>query len=280
MCNPDDHEANDDGNAYVTQPACRPGPGTRAPPLLRAAGAAGGGSGGGRLIVESFPLTFDGYTYRHGHIAYVEGRPPAPVIQVQHNYAGLKQFDIDQAAFLAKCGYVGLAVDLYRETDIVGAEPGLTYAFADRDPKRNLGGYGTTIKGQVSEAQKARALRHGAGSQGAMYGLLRSPKHYRGLMAAWLAHARTHPAVHPEYAGSIGYCLGCIVGGTRTGLRLARGYGYTFLVINIYTFYGQFIIRHTEDAWFVHLLLIGSSLVGLGVYLERQLRPEPALAVE
>ena len=122
--------------------------------------------------------------------------------------AGLKQFDIDQAAFLAKCGYVGLAVDLYREHDIVGADPELTYAFEDRDPKRDLAGYGTTIKGQVSEAQKARALRHGAGSSGCMMGLLRNPKHFRALMAAWLDHARTHPAVHPEYAGSIGYCLG------------------------------------------------------------------------
>jgi dienelactone hydrolase len=159
--------------------------------------------------VEPFPLTFEGYTYAHGHIAYVEGRPPAPVIQVQHNYAGLKQFDIDQACFLARCGYVGLAVDLYREYDIIGADdPALTYAFVDRDPKRDLNGYGQNIKGQVSDAQKARALRHGAGSTGCMYGLLRNPKHYRGLMGAWLDHARTHPAVHPEYAGSIGYCLG------------------------------------------------------------------------
>lgn len=27
-------------------------------------------------------------------------------------------------------------------------------------------------------------------------------------MRAWLDHARTHPAVHPTFAGSIGYCLG------------------------------------------------------------------------
>jgi hypothetical protein len=122
MCNPDDHEANDDGQDYVSQPTLQPG------------------SSSGRLIIESFPLTFEGYTYKHGHIAYVEGRPPAPAIQVQHNYAGLKQFDIDQAAFLARCGYVGIAIDLYREFDIVGADPALTYAFEDRDPKRDLSG--------------------------------------------------------------------------------------------------------------------------------------------
>eukprot|EP01052_Picozoa_sp_SAG31_P010291 SAG31_NODE_559_length_14152_cov_2.923219_4_plen_178_part_00 len=163
MCNPLDHEANDDGNAYVTQPECQPAP----------AQVHGVVSEGGRLIVEPFPLTFDGYTYKHGHIAYIEGRPPAPVIQVHHNYAGLKQFDIDQAAFLAKCGYVGLAVDLYQETDIIGAESNLKYSFDDRDPKRDLGGYGKSIKGQISESQKARAIRHGRGSSGCMYGLLR-----------------------------------------------------------------------------------------------------------
>ena len=103
MCNPDDHEANDDGKEYVSQPTLQPGVHTL--PLLQTVGAAGSSSSGiaGRLIIESFPLTFEGYTYKHGHIAYVEGRPPAPVIQVQHNYAGLKQFDIDQAAFLARC---------------------------------------------------------------------------------------------------------------------------------------------------------------------------------
>ena len=88
MCkDTDSHEVNDDGKKYVQQPGLRHG----APaPLLRAVPAAGGGGGGydsGRLIIESFPLTFDGYTYKHGTIAYIEGRPPAPVIQVQHNCA-------------------------------------------------------------------------------------------------------------------------------------------------------------------------------------------------
>lgn len=41
-------------------------------------------AGGGRLIIEPFPLEFEGYLYAHGHIAYVEGRPPAPVVQVRH----------------------------------------------------------------------------------------------------------------------------------------------------------------------------------------------------
>ena len=65
----------------------------------------------GDLVVEEFPISFGGYDYIYGRIAYVVGNSPAPVILVHHNYAGLKQFDIDQACFLAKVGYVGLAVE-------------------------------------------------------------------------------------------------------------------------------------------------------------------------
>jgi hypothetical protein len=42
------------------------------------------------------------------------------------NYAGMKQFDKDQAVFLAKLGYVGLAVELFHETE--------DYKYADRNP--------------------------------------------------------------------------------------------------------------------------------------------------
>eukprot|EP00438_Fugacium_kawagutii_P013816 Skav210607 [mRNA] locus=scaffold234:108721:112866:+ [translate_table: standard] len=70
----------------------------------------------GDLIVEEFPITFEGYTYKYGRIAYIKGRGPRPVILVHHNYCGLKQFDVDQACFVARAGYVGLTVDLYQET--------------------------------------------------------------------------------------------------------------------------------------------------------------------
>lgn len=54
--------------------------------------------------MEEFPITFEGYTYKYGRIAYVKGRDPRPVILVHHNYCGLKQFDVDQACFMARCG--------------------------------------------------------------------------------------------------------------------------------------------------------------------------------
>lgn len=197
MCVPDDHEHNDDGNEYVTQLGLVPVP------------TSSGSTSEGQLVVESFPLTFDGYLYKHGYIAYVKGRPPAPVVLVHHNYAGLKQFDIDQACFLARAGYVGLAVDHYKERELIGAtDQTLEYKFEDHDPKRDLRFFGGHVKGRISHAQRGRLERHGAGSTAAMMGLLRTPVAWRALMGAWLDLARTHPAVHPEYAGAVGYCLG------------------------------------------------------------------------
>ncbi|HET6844606.1 MAG TPA: hypothetical protein VFK06_23405 [Candidatus Angelobacter sp.] len=56
------------------------------------------------------------------------------------------------------------------------------------------------------------------------------------------------------------------------GQRILRSYGMTFLVINVYTFYFQFVAYHSPEAWFLHLLLIGGSLVWLGFTLERYWR--------
>lgn len=66
--------------------------------------------------------------------------------------------------------------------------------------------------------------------------------------------------------------------GARFGLRMARGYGLTFLIIDVYTFYFQFVVAHSGALWFLHLLLVGGSLVALGVWLERWLTrdAEPA----
>eukprot|EP00040_Diaphanoeca_grandis_P033371 m.204371 g.204371 ORF g.204371 m.204371 type:complete len:357 (+) comp32884_c3_seq7:450-1520(+) len=162
------------------------------------------------VICKSFPLTFEGYTYAHGKIAYLTDRPPAPIVIVHHNYAGLKQFDVDQACFLARAGYVGVAVDLYRETNLIGVEDQtLVYNFEDRDPKMNLNFFGTHRKSQKrTTEQEATIARHGVGAMSAMHGLLKSPVHWRNLMKAWLQQARQHPATHNTYAGAIGYCLG------------------------------------------------------------------------
>lgn len=143
-------------------------------------------AGDGDLVVEEFPLTYSGYTYPHSRIAHVKGRKPVPVVLVHHNYAGLKQFDIDQACFLARAGYVGLAVDCYREKD--------TYTFTDRNPLEDDG----------EEAREA----HFKGAFETMNDLLWNPESWRDLMSAYLDAAFAYKAVAAGQAGAIGYCLG------------------------------------------------------------------------
>lgn len=182
----------------------------------------------GDLVVEEFPISFDGYDYIHGRIAYIVGSAPAPVILVHHNYAGLKQFDIDQACFFAKVGYVGLAVDLYKETA----------AFTYKDRSVNYGrpadleGFCAAARednpmerenSQYSDEElrvffdavpKAdgkvhwQGIKHFIGAFRQMNALLRAPGKWRGLMDAFLQKAFAHPAVKSGYAGAIGYCLG------------------------------------------------------------------------
>jgi dienelactone hydrolase len=49
-----------------------------------------------------------------GHlVAPAESVGPRPLVLVVHNYQGLKGFDVDVAEYLARVGYVGLAVDMY-----------------------------------------------------------------------------------------------------------------------------------------------------------------------
>jgi hypothetical protein len=61
-----------------------------------------------------------------------------------------------------------------------------------------------------------------------------------------------------------------------TGQRMLRTYGLTFLAINLYTFYFQFVIANSVEAWWLHLLLVGGSLIWVGFALERRLRRQPA----
>jgi hypothetical protein len=64
-----------------------------------------GAGGDGDYVLEQFPITYGGYTYK-SWIAYKQGAPPKPVVLIFPNYSGLKQFDKDQAMFMAKLGYV------------------------------------------------------------------------------------------------------------------------------------------------------------------------------
>ncbi len=73
-------------------------------------------------------------------------------------------------------------------------------------------------------------------------------------------------------AFSVGWAaisVGSIVGGARYGFKLARGYGLTFLILDLFTFYFQFLVVHSTQIWYLHLLIAGGSLVALGLQLER-----------
>lgn len=173
----------------------------------------------GELVCERFPVTFEGYTYKYSTIAYVKGRGPAPVVLINPNYCGLKQFDVDVACFLAKCGYVGFAMDLFKESE--------DYTFEDRDPAfflpQKLEGMELArderAPGRVAKIVEEAQKRHGDGSNKAIGNLVRDKQFWRNLMGAQLAAARTHPAVHKTYAATIGYCLGgmCILEQVRAG---------------------------------------------------------------
>lgn len=66
--------------------------------------------------------------------------------------------------------------------------------------------------------------------------------------------------------------IACVWLGARLGQRILRAYGLTFLIIDVYTFYFQFVVANSPEAWWLHLLLTGGTLVGAGVWLERRLR--------
>ena len=62
---------------------------------------------------------------------------------------------------------------------------------------------------------------------------------------------------------------GAIFYGLRKNNGIFRSHGLVFFIINLYTFYFQFIAANSGSLWFIHTLLIGGSLIALGVYIEK-----------
>jgi hypothetical protein len=75
-----------------------------------------------------------------------------------------------------------------------------------------------------------------------------------------------------------GFSIGCIVYAGSLGQRALRAYGLTFLTINAYTFYFQFVVANSGSLWFFHMLVTGGSLIALGAWASRNLRPNDATA--
>ncbi|MDG2071031.1 MAG: dienelactone hydrolase family protein [Pseudomonadales bacterium] len=134
-----------------------------------------------------------------GHlVAPPESAGPRPLVLVVHNYQGLKFFDVDVAEYLARIGYVGLAVDLYGND--VPAEKRLF----------------PTDKSKINDFQ-VMCFK-------AMVAVDHDYEKFRSLMKTWLDKGLEHPFVDASVSGAaIGYCFGgvAVIEAVRGGLDLA-----------------------------------------------------------
>ena len=96
--------------------------------------------------------------------------------------AGKKQFDVDQAIFLAQCGYTAVAVEERQDRGY------------ERDPSMASG--------------RDVLIEHTKRSFAAMTELRADVGKMRGIAAATLTAARQHRAAHTHHAAAIGYCFG------------------------------------------------------------------------
>ena len=139
-------------------------------------------------------FNFRGHSYSGEMVAPPAATGPRPLVLVIHNYQGLKFFDVDVAEYLARVGYVGLAIDTYGDRVPAGQRtwpdnPAEIEAFQKR-----------CFEGMV-------AMDH-------------DHELFRGLLAEWLQRGTDHDFVDNQFApAAIGYCFGgmavleCVRGG-------------------------------------------------------------------
>ena len=143
---------------------------------------------------RSLELSFRGETFV-GHLVAPGGAEPRPLVLVIHNYQGLKGFDVQVAEYLARVGYVGLAIDLY----------GNDVPVHQRDFPDDMS--------QV-EAYQRRCFE-------AMVRLDHDYERFRALLGAWRDLGMTDSSVdHQVSPGAMGYCLGgvAVLEAVRGGL--------------------------------------------------------------
>jgi dienelactone hydrolase len=131
-------------------------------------------------------------------VAPSEASGPRPLVVVIHNYQGLKGFDVDVAEYLARVGYVGLAIDMYGN-DVPADERDFPADTAQIMP----------FQKQCFEAMVKLDHDHE---------LLRS------LFDCWIRTGLAEDWVAGDSAPSaIGYCFGgmVVIEGVRGGLNLA-----------------------------------------------------------
>ena len=133
-----------------------------------------------------------------GHlVAPPQSAGKRPLVLVIHNFQGLKFFDVDVAEYLARLGYVGLAIDLYG--DDLPAEERLFPTDEEKIEKFMKKTFQTMV-----------ALDHDF-------------EKFRSLLQEWLNQGLKHPAVDSSIPGAaIGYCFGgvAVIEAVRAGLNL------------------------------------------------------------
>lgn len=152
---------------------------------------------------DDIAFSFRGHDYR-GHLV----APPAtagrrPLVLVIHNYQGLKFFDVDVAEYLARVGYVGLAIDLYG--DLVPAAERVFPTAADQV---------TGFQRKCFEGMVAMDHDH---------------EKFRALLGEWLTRGRAHATVDARMApAAIGYCFGgvAVIECVRAGLDVSAAVSF------------------------------------------------------
>lgn len=136
---------------------------------------------------DDIAFSYRGNNYLGHLVAPAASVGPRPLVLVIHNYQGLKYFDVDVAEYLARLGYVGLAIDVYGDT--VPVDERCWPESAAGDPAAIKAFQAKCFTGLVNMDHDHELIR--------------------SLMGEWLSRGRGHEFVDPSFApAAIGYCFG------------------------------------------------------------------------
>ena len=147
---------------------------------------------------KAMNITFRGNEFTANLVAPAAEQGPRPLVIVIHNYQGLKSFDVDVAEYLARVGFVGLAIDMY------GPDVPMDERDFPTDPEKIQSFQNKCFKGMVR-------LDH-------------DHEYFRGLLGAWIEAGLAEPSVETDTPpAAIGYCFGgmAVIEGVRGGLNLS-----------------------------------------------------------
>ena len=146
---------------------------------------------------EEIAFSYRGNDYIGHMVAPPESAGARPMVMVIHNYQGLKFFDVDVAEYMARVGYVGLAID--------------TYGNVCPPDERDF----------PSDPAKVEAFQKKC-FEGLVF-MDHDHEHFRSLMNEWLQKGLNHDWVDASFPpAAIGYCLGgmAVIEAVRGGLNL------------------------------------------------------------